>query len=43
MGQVNVSSLITPYGGQLIDLVVPEEERTEVKNYANTLPSIQIS
>ena len=37
------SSLIPPYGGQLIDLVVPEEEREELRDRANSLPSLQIS
>lgn len=35
--------LITPYGGQLIDLRVPAEQRAEVKAHAKRLPSIQIS
>src|SRR5690606_16173388 len=37
------STLITPYGGQLVDLMVPAEELAEARAYANTLPSIQIS
>ncbi len=43
MEQVRVSNLITPYGDELVDLVVPQEEIPDVKRYANTLPSIQIS
>jgi sulfate adenylyltransferase len=37
------NSLISPYGGSLVDLRVPAEELAEVKAYANGLPSIQIS
>jgi sulfate adenylyltransferase len=37
------SKLIAPYGGKLVDLLVPTEKREEVKEYANHLPSIQIS
>ncbi|MGI9253773.1 MAG: sulfate adenylyltransferase, partial [Thermomicrobiales bacterium] len=37
------SNLITPYGGRLIDLLVPAAEVAEAKAYASTLPSIQIS
>ena len=36
-------SLIPPYGGKLVDLLVDEEERGELAKYANTLPSIQLS
>ncbi len=32
-----------PYGGILVDLMVPPEEIIETKRYANTLASIQIS
>ncbi|MCX7860823.1 bifunctional sulfate adenylyltransferase/adenylylsulfate kinase [Chloroflexus sp.] len=35
--------LIPPYGGRLIDLVVPAEERRELLEEASRLPSIQIS
>ncbi len=35
--------LITPYGGSLIDLMVADAERAELRAYANTLPSIRIS
>jgi sulfate adenylyltransferase len=38
-----VTSLISPYGGSLIDLRVPSESLEERKAYAGTLPSIQIS
>ncbi len=37
------SILISPYGGTLIDLMVPESERAALRSYANTLPSIRIS
>jgi sulfate adenylyltransferase len=36
-------SIITPYGGELVDLLVPAEEREELEAYASQLPSIQIS
>ncbi|MEJ2599927.1 MAG: adenylyl-sulfate kinase [Anaerolineales bacterium] len=35
--------LIPPLGGELIDLVIPDEKYQEVKAYASRLPSIQIS
>lgn len=35
--------LISPYGGKLVDLMVPKEELEEVRAYADTLPSIQLS
>jgi sulfate adenylyltransferase len=35
--------LISPYGGALIDLLVPAEGFDELKRYANQLPSLQIS
>lgn len=37
------STLIAPYGGQLVDLLVPDEEVDELKAYATHLPSLQIS
>jgi len=37
------TQLISPYGGSLVDLLVPAEEATELKETANRLPSIQIS
>jgi len=39
---VNVN-LIEPYGGKLVNLLVPEEKKQEVKTYAGELPSIQLS
>src|ERR1043166_2006152 len=35
--------LITPYGGKLVNLLVPDAERAELTRYAYTLPSIQLS
>lgn len=35
--------LIPPYGGELVDLLVPEHEREELRARATRLPSIQIS
>lgn len=37
------SNLIEPYGGILVNLLVPEEKKQEVKTYAGELPSIQLS
>ncbi|MBI4617901.1 MAG: bifunctional sulfate adenylyltransferase/adenylylsulfate kinase [Planctomycetes bacterium] len=37
------STLIQPYGGRLVDLVVPAGDREKEKNRASRLPSIQIS
>ena len=39
----NQSLLVPPYGGELVDLIVPEDERDELKARATHLPSIQIS
>jgi len=36
-------SLIAPYGGTLVDLLVPPEQRAEMTAYANRLPSVQLS
>ncbi|MCH8957428.1 adenylyltransferase, partial [candidate division KSB1 bacterium] len=35
--------LIPPYGSTLVNLLVPEEKKQEVKTYAGGLPSIQLS
>src|SRR5205823_15086906 len=35
--------VITPYGGRLVDLVVPEAEAKDVASYASKLPSLQLS
>lgn len=37
------TTLIPPYGGRLVDLMVPQEELAEAREYASTLPSLQIS
>ena len=39
----NKTRLIDPYGGELVNLLVPTDELAEVRAYASTLPSIQIS
>ncbi|MCA1601959.1 MAG: bifunctional sulfate adenylyltransferase/adenylylsulfate kinase [Acidobacteria bacterium] len=36
-------TLITPYGGRLIDLLVPTEALAELKAHANSLASLQLS
>jgi sulfate adenylyltransferase len=41
--RAQASSLISPYGGSLVNLLVPPEARHEVKSYASQLPSIQLS
>jgi sulfate adenylyltransferase len=41
--ETRVTSLISPYGGHLINLLVATEEQAELRAYANRLPSIQIS
>src|SRR5713226_9947580 len=38
-----VSPLIAPYGGSLVDLMVPAEARDAVKTRASQLPAIQLS
>ncbi len=37
------SILIEPYGGELVDLRVPDGEREEVRAHAHRLPSLQLS
>ncbi len=37
------TNLISPYGGELVDLIVPPENREELIDYANRLPSIQLT
>jgi sulfate adenylyltransferase len=37
------AGLISPYGGQLVNLVVPAEERQDLMARANSLPSVKIS
>lgn len=36
------SVLLPPYGGSLVNLVVPEGEKPDLKDYANRLPSFQL-
>ena len=38
-----VSTLIPPYGGELVDLVIPHERLDDLKAYAGRLPSLQLS
>jgi len=41
--QVSITPLITPYGGNLVNLMVPEAEVQELRIRANRLPAIQLS
>lgn len=36
-------SLIAPYGGKLVDLMVSDEDLPDLRAYASTLPSVRIS
>ena len=36
-------NLIPPYGGQLVDLMVPAAEADALRQHANTLPSVQLT
>ena len=40
---IDESILITPYGGELIDLTVPQDQVADIKARASGLPSIQLS
>jgi sulfate adenylyltransferase len=40
---MRTESLIEPYGGRLVDLLVPEEAAPELRAYATSLPSLQLS
>lgn len=40
---IEKASLVTPYGGELVELMIPAEQVEERKEYANRLPSIQLS
>ena len=42
-GNAMDQSLITPYGGSLVDLLVPQEDKEQLKERAGLLPSVQIS
>ncbi len=35
--------LLSPYGGDLINLVAPDEETQALAAYANSLPTLQLS
>jgi sulfate adenylyltransferase len=37
------ANLIAPYGGALVNLLVEDEQKQELKEYATHLPSIQLS
>jgi len=37
------TTLIPPYGGTLVNLLVPEEEREHLLSYGNRLPAIRVS
>ena len=37
------TTLISPYGGALADLLVRAENREELTAYANRLPSVQLT
>src|SRR6266542_7036373 len=43
VAHTQVSSLIAPYGGSLVNLMVPAEACDEAKARASQLPSIQLS
>jgi len=40
---MTTTKLIPPYGGELVDLLVPESEQDELKAYAGTFHSIQLT
>jgi sulfate adenylyltransferase len=41
--ETSATTLISPYGGTLVDLLVPGPSLVAAKRHANTLPSLQIS
>ena len=43
MAIARASSLISPYGGRLVDLVAASESLADLKAYASQLPSVQLS
>ncbi len=43
MSDKTISTLITPYGGKLVNLLVTPDELNDLKTYAGTLPSIQLT
>ncbi|MCA9936437.1 MAG: bifunctional sulfate adenylyltransferase/adenylylsulfate kinase [Anaerolineales bacterium] len=42
-GQLTQTSLISPYGGQLVNLLVSDDARSELTRYANTLSSVRLT
>ncbi len=38
-----MTTLISPYGERLVDLLVPDAERAALRDYASRLPSLQLS
>jgi sulfate adenylyltransferase len=40
---IETPTLIPPFGGRLVNLLVPEEEREHLLSYGNRLPAIRIS
>jgi sulfate adenylyltransferase len=43
MTTAKMEELISPYGGELVNLLIPEEEFEDKFRYAGTLPGIQLS
>jgi len=43
LSDLEAPTLIPPYGGQLVDLLVPVDEREHLLSYGNRLPAIRIS
>src|SRR6266853_4545442 len=41
--KLDTPELIQPYGGELVNLLVTDQERDELIEYAGRLPSIQLS
>ena len=39
----NIDGLISPYCGELVNLLVEDEKRRELTEHANKLPSLQLS
>ena len=37
------ATLLAPYGGTLVNVMVPPDEREQLRAYASTLPSVQLS
>ncbi len=41
--EMTIPRLVSPNGGELVDLMIPPAEHAELKEYAGRLPSIQVS